>query len=135
MAYRCTIHRSRSLAHIRNTPKADIPTQLLQCLDKCYEAGLPCEIVCSQSHENTDPPHPVALLRPRRERPRRRAADQRDELAPFHHSITSSASASSLSGIWRPNAFAVLRLMTNSNLVGCTTGKSPGLAPLRIRPT
>src|SRR5262245_57570226 len=30
-----------------------------------------------------------------------RAADQRDELAPLH-SITSSASASSLSGIWRP---------------------------------
>src|SRR5215475_2767159 len=38
------------------------PARLLQCLDKCYEAGLPCGIVCGQSHENTDPPHPVALL-------------------------------------------------------------------------
>src|SRR6516225_969902 len=36
------------------------------------------------------------LLRPRRERPRRRAAEQRDEIASFHaHSITSSASKSS----------------------------------------
>jgi hypothetical protein len=29
---------------------------------------------------------------------------------------------------------AVCRLMTNSNLVGCTTGRSVGLAPLRMRP-
>jgi hypothetical protein len=37
----------------------------------------------------------LSLLRARRERPRGRAAEQPDELAPFH-SITSSASASSL---------------------------------------
>src|SRR5262249_7880229 len=74
------------------------------------------------------------LLRARRERPRCcRAAEQRDELPP-PHSITSSARASSLSGIWRPSAFAVLRLMTNSNLVGCMTGRSAGFSPLRIRP-
>src|SRR5262249_46999517 len=60
------------------------------------------------------------------------AADQRDEFAALH-SITSSASASSLSGTGRPSALAVLRLMTSSNLVGCTTGSSPGFSPLRIR--
>src|SRR5262249_18852395 len=49
---------------------------------------------------------------------RRHAAEQRDELAP-PHSITSSAMASSFSGIWRPSAFAVLRLMASSNFVGC----------------
>src|SRR5262245_44826498 len=31
----------------------------------------------------------------------------------------------------RPSAFAVLRLMTNSNFVGCCTGRSPGLALIR----
>ena len=36
----------------------------------------------------------LGLLRPRRERPRRRAAEHRDERAP-PHSITSSARASS----------------------------------------
>ena len=51
------------------------------------------------------------LLRARRERPRRRAAKKRDELAPSH-SITSSARASSIGGISRPSAFAVLRLIT-----------------------
>ena len=35
------------------------------------------------------------------------------------HSITSSARASSVGGTSRPSALAVLRLMTNSNLVGC----------------
>src|SRR5262249_26306523 len=50
------------------------------------------------------------------------------------HSITSSARASSVGGIVRASARAVIKLMTSSNLVGCTTGKSAGLAPLRIRP-
>jgi hypothetical protein len=48
------------------------------------------------------------------------------------HSITSSASASNLSGILRPSALAVVKLMTRSNLVGCSTGMSPGFAPRRI---
>src|SRR5262249_43237236 len=50
------------------------------------------------------------------------------------HSITSSASASNLSGISRPSAFAVLRLITNSNFAGSITGRSPGFSPLRMRP-
>src|SRR5262249_21062542 len=66
------------------------------------------------------------LLRARRERPRRRAAEQRDELAPFH-SITSSARASNEAGTSRPSAFAVLRLITSSYLVGACTGRSAGL--------
>src|SRR5262245_26490683 len=74
------------------------------------------------------------LLRTRRPRPRgRRAAEQRYELTP-PHSITSSARCCKHHGTSRPSALAVLRLMTRSNLVGRTTGKSPGLAPLRIRP-
>lgn len=32
-----------------------------------------------------------------------------------------------------PSVFAVLRLITNSNLVGCMTGRSAGFAPLRMR--
>src|SRR5215470_1316159 len=75
------------------------------------------------------------LLRPRRERPRSRSAEQRDELAPPHHSITSSARASSVGGTSRPSALAVLRLMTKSNLVGCSTGISAGFAPCRILST
>jgi len=77
------------------------------------------------------------LLRARGARPRsgsRRAAEQRDECAPPHHSITSSAMASSVGGTVRPSALAVLRLITNSNLVGCITGISAGLAPFRIWP-
>jgi hypothetical protein len=52
-----------------------------------------------------------------------------------HHSITSSARARSDSGMVRPRALAVLRLITSSNLVGCSTGRSAGLAPLRILST
>jgi hypothetical protein len=56
----------------------------------------------------------IPLLRAPRKRPRgRRAANQRDELAPSHP-ITSSAQASNVGGISRPSAFAVLRLMISS---------------------
>ena len=51
------------------------------------------------------------------------------------HSMTWSARASSAGGIVNPRALAVLRLMTNSNLVGCSIGSSPGFAPLRILST
>src|SRR5262245_54029955 len=49
------------------------------------------------------------------------------------HSITSSARPSHLGGTVRPSALAVLRLITNSNLAGACTGRSPGTAPLRMR--
>jgi hypothetical protein len=51
------------------------------------------------------------------------------------YSITSSAMASTAGGIVRPSALAAFRLITRSNLVGRTTGRSPGLAPLRMRLT
>ena len=50
------------------------------------------------------------------------------------YSMTSSARAESVGGTSMPSAFAVLRLMTNSNLVVCTVGSSVVLAPLRMRP-
>ena len=53
---------------------------------------------------------------------------------PSHHSITSSARASSVGGTVKLIAFAVLRLTTSSNFAACCTGKSAGFSPLRIRP-
>ena len=38
-------------------------------------------------------------------------------------------------GMVRPSALAVFMLMTNSKRVGCSTGRSAGLAPLRILST
>ena len=74
------------------------------------------------------------LLRARRERPRHRAAEKRNELAPLH-SITSSARSNIDVGIVTPIALAVRRFTTSSNVVGCSTGKSAGLAPRRILST
>jgi len=52
-----------------------------------------------------------------------------------NYSITSLALASNVGGICTPSAFAVLRLMTSSIIVGCSTGRSAGFAPLRILST
>src|SRR5207247_11434137 len=65
----------------------------------------------------------------RRERPRRCAAEQRDELAPLH-SITSSARASNTTGISRPSVLAVLRLNAVWKCDGALMGTSPALLPL-----
>src|SRR5262245_46021244 len=76
----------------------------------------------------------VPLLQARRERPRRRAAEERDELAPFH-SITSSASCWRCKGMSRPITLADFRLSASSNVVVACTGRSAGFSPLRIRST
>ena len=80
---------------------------------------------------------PPRLLRHRRERPCDTRAHEREELAPPHrfprHSITLSARATSVAGTVTPIALAVLRLITSSNLLACSTGKSFGRAPLRMR--
>src|SRR5258705_4044964 len=41
-----------------------------------------------------------------------------------HHSITSSARASSVEGASTPSDLAVFILIANSNLIGCSTGRS-----------
>src|SRR5262249_18757171 len=88
-----------------------------------------------QEHDASDA---LALLRARRERPCRRAAEQGDEVAALQlriHSITSSARASNASGTVKPSALAVFILMISSKWVGCSTGRSAGWAPLRILST
>jgi hypothetical protein len=49
--------------------------------------------------------------------------------------MTLSALASTFGGIVRPIWFAVLKLMMNSNFVGCSTGRSAGFLPFRILST
>src|SRR5262249_55523954 len=111
------------------------PAQLLQDLLEGRDAGLSFRIVRGPIHEHADAPHPLRLLCARHERPRdSRAAEQRDQRA-AHHSITSSARASSDGGTMTPSALAVGRLITSSSLVGNSTGRSPGLAPFRILTT
>ena len=109
------------------------PPRFFQTLSEGSGAQLPLRVALNVLHHHCDPPHPIGLLRLRRDRPRRRPAKQCDELAPRDHSITSSALASSVGGISMPSVFAVCRLMTNSNLEARKTGKSAGSSPLRMR--
>src|SRR5207249_11033039 len=73
------------------------------------------------------------LLRAQGAPRRHRAAQQQHQLAAVH-SMTSSARARIDGGTIRPSALAVLRLTTSSKVVGCWTGRSAGLALLRILP-
>ena len=50
----------------------------------------------------------------------------------FDHLV---GATSSEGGTVRPSALAVFMLITNSNFVGCSTGRSAGLVPLRILST
>jgi len=49
------------------------------------------------------------------------------------HSMTSSTMEITPAGIVSSSAFAVLRLSTNSNFVGCSTGRLAGFSPLTMR--
>ena len=102
--------------------------------ERLTEAPLLIRVALGIRHQHADASQPVALLRARRERPSSsRATEQRDDLTAAAHSITSSARASSNGGTSRPSALAVFRLMTNSKRDDCTTGRSAGFSPLRMR--
>src|SRR5689334_15860543 len=109
-------------ANIHSHVAADHPIQLPKSLKKRSNACLSYCIIGGCTHQHTNPTRSFGLLRGSRQRPRYGAAEQRDELAPLH-SITSSARASNVGGTVRPSALAVCRLMTNSNLVDCKTGR------------
>ena len=65
-------------AHVAAVGPPQFPQLLLQSRD----ATLPLWIVLGEDGEHADPAH-LLTLRARGERPRSRAADQRDELAPL----------------------------------------------------
>jgi hypothetical protein len=90
----------------------------------------------SPLHEiGASPVPPIASKFYAPQRMRLCAISGREQTQQTHsYSITSSATASRVGGTVRPSIRAVWLLMTNSNFDDCTTGKSAGLAPLRIRP-
>jgi hypothetical protein len=60
------------------------PSASFESPPECCDARLRFRIVLGDAHEHADTPHPVRLLRPRRERPSRCCtADERDELPPI----------------------------------------------------
>ena len=135
----CGLYEDRARKTWWRCPECLVDAVLAQLLDAVGQSlaeSSDGQCICPWrvTAEETDHRHGL-LLRTRCERPRRhRAADQRYEFPP-PHSITSSARASSDGGTSRPSAFAVLRLKMSSNFVGCSIGRSAGLAPLRMRST
>ena len=63
------------------------------------------------------------------------AQGRNEQFAPIVHAMALSALTRSDCGMVSPSALAVLRLITKSNFVGCSMGRSPGLAPLKILST
>src|SRR6516225_3914816 len=104
---------SPSILH-RDGPTFD-PTKFAEALQECRYL----EIINRRCHWAKEPNGRQlrGLLRPRHQRPRRRAAEPGDERAPFH-SMTSSARAMRSVGTSRPSALAVLRLIVSLYLVG-----------------
>jgi hypothetical protein len=66
------------------------PSEFLKSISKGSNATLTDAIILSKAHKHADAPHPLALLRGRRYRPRRHTAKFCNELAALH-SIISSA--------------------------------------------
>ncbi len=86
--------------------------------------------------DDADPWDLSSQLRLSGERSREDAGTNRgQEGTARDHWITSFARISSDGGIVNPSALAVLRLMTSSNLVGCSIGRSAALAPFKILST
>lgn len=81
-------------------------------LDRCPVCPLPADMTCSKRLSGMGP---CTAAEP--------------------YSITSSARISNEVGTVRPSALAVFTLIMRTNFVGLCTGRSTGLAPLRILST
>jgi hypothetical protein len=86
--FRRILVQARDIAHapavIDPNISPDGPAQLLQPLHEGREAGLCLRLASTGMHEHADAPHPVGLLRARRQRPSHRATEQSDELPAPH---------------------------------------------------
>src|SRR5262249_29610875 len=103
------------------------PSESLDLLLESRKSRFRVRMVLGGSHQHADPPYSIGLLRACRQRPSRRAAEERDELAPSRHSITLSARVKNSGGTTSPIDSAAFMLTTRSSCVGCSTGKSAGL--------
>ena len=97
---------------------------------KCY----PKKRLQAAARPDGPPTVLVLLSRCLRSQPCASTERKAEELT-MPHSITSSARARSVGGIVMPSAFAVFRLITTSNVVGCSTGRSAGFVPFKILST
>src|SRR5262249_4426326 len=68
----------------------DCPSNLSATLMQRYRTAQPLWVTLGKWHQHADTAHTLALLRTCHERPRSRAADQRDELASSHAPLNSS---------------------------------------------
>src|SRR5215469_5237844 len=68
----------KSITTLRSS---DHPSLSKRLSERCKASG-GFRIVLRNIYQDADPSHALSLLRARRERPRRRTAEQRDELAP-----------------------------------------------------
>src|SRR5262249_10110917 len=110
------------------------PTKFLKTCDKSRKPPLFLGIAFGSWQQYPYTSHSIRLLRACSKRRRGGSgANERHKLAP-PHSITSSAIESTPDGISMPSACAVCKLSAKLNLVDCSTGRSAGLAPLRIIP-
>src|SRR5262249_46564092 len=60
------------------------PSDLLESVPECGDKALCLRVAFGKSHQHSDPPHRLGLLRPRSERPYRGTADHSNEVAPSH---------------------------------------------------
>src|SRR5262249_12896766 len=92
---------------------------------KCRQPSVGFMIVGSEVHQHADPPHPLRLLRPCRERPCRRAAKRDNELPPSNMDchVTSRG------------GHAMEGTISHLDVLRCGTSNRPMTAPGQTRPS
>jgi hypothetical protein len=124
-------HRARSRQDEAGEiqPRADAGKHALPCLTQ----KAPYKGPCADSVEKHEPASDIdtAVVDSLKALDHQRPIREADSCTATTdvYSITASARATTAGGISSPMALAVFRLMTNSNLVGCNTGRSAGFSP------
>jgi hypothetical protein len=131
------IEAHQVVCHI-GEPKLEADVAALDISELPHPLSKACQIALQRlsgsGAQNADNRHDPLLCVPYHRPSHCRTANERDEFAPPHHSITSSARASNVGGTSRPSTLAVFILITRFYLFGASTGRSAGFS-LRMRST
>ena len=116
-------HAAAPPSKVMNSRRLDVGHGAFPRQPVCRALSLPAYVVCLSPDSGHSADIPGRQLRATSEL--MRCSTQQ------LHSITSSARPSKKGGTVSPRVLAVLRLITSSNLTGCSIGKSAGFAPFK----
>jgi len=121
---------SQGRASVDLQVRSNSPPQLLQSLLECLHPRSRLRVILGEVGEHSRTAHSIRLLRARRERPRRRPAEERNELAPLHRAHPKPKDYGSIAGQGAHRSIAASQCPLRSSATKAGEARCPCMSAL-----